>query len=188
MRRPPTSSIRAIERRMKIMMRLGTACAAIAALAACASGPAPPAPPPPPSAPAPPTPPPPPAPPASWEGGTPTAGDWRYVESPGPQATFGEGAPLLTIECTADRRIRFVRPASGGAADALAIRTTFGARNLPASARPDATVATLAPADPLLDEIAFSRGRFLVHVEGQADLVLPSWPEPARVIEQCRGQ
>jgi len=108
------------------------------------------------------------------------------VEIPGPQASYGNGAPVLTIECTADRQIRIVRAGSG--AGALSIRTTFGDRGIAASTRPDATVATIAPVDPILDQIAFSRGRFLVHVDGQADLVLPTWPEPARVIEQCRGQ
>jgi len=33
----------------------------------------------------------------------------------------------------------------------------------------------------------FSRGRFMVHVDGLPDLILPSWPEPAHVIEDCRG-
>jgi len=40
--------------------------------------------------------------------------------------------------------------------------------------------------DPLFDQLAFSRGRFLVRVEGQGDLILPAWPEPARTIEDCR--
>ena len=40
--------------------------------------------------------------------------------------------------------------------------------------------------DPLLDAIAFSRGRFTVESESGAMLVLPAWPEPARVVEDCR--
>jgi hypothetical protein len=36
--------------------------------------------------------------------------------------------------------------------------------------------------------MAFSRGRFLVTVEGGASLVVPAWPELARVIEDCRGR
>jgi hypothetical protein len=38
----------------------------------------------------------------------------------------------------------------------------------------------------LFDQIVFSRGRFLVRVAGGGDLVLPTWPEPARLIEECR--
>lgn len=173
---------------MKAVMRCCAALAAFAALAACVSRPAPPAPPQPAPPPVPAPPPPPPEHAASWEDGTLSAGDWRYVESPRPQAAFGAGVPVLTIECTADRQIRMIRAGAPGAAGTMAVRTTFGDRSLAASSQPDAIMATLAPADPLLDQIAFSRGRFLVHVEGQADLVLPTWPEPARVIEACRGQ
>jgi hypothetical protein len=35
--------------------------------------------------------------------------------------------------------------------------------------------------------MAFSRGRFMVEAQGMATLVLPAWPEPARVVEDCRG-
>jgi hypothetical protein len=40
--------------------------------------------------------------------------------------------------------------------------------------------------DAALDWIAFSRGRFVVAATGMPLLVLPAWPEPARVIEDCR--
>jgi hypothetical protein len=35
--------------------------------------------------------------------------------------------------------------------------------------------------------MVFSRGRFTVEVPGAPMLVIPAWPEPARVIEDCRG-
>ena len=41
--------------------------------------------------------------------------------------------------------------------------------------------------DPQLDMLAFSRGRILVSIAGMNDLVLPSWPEFARVVEDCRS-
>jgi hypothetical protein len=44
----------------------------------------------------------------------------------------------------------------------------------------------LAATDPLLDAIAFSRGRFAVEAPGLPTLILPTWPEPARVVEECR--
>jgi hypothetical protein len=40
--------------------------------------------------------------------------------------------------------------------------------------------------DPLLDAMAFSRGRWRIEAEGRASLTVPSWPEVARVIEDCR--
>jgi hypothetical protein len=166
----------------------GGALAALAMLAACAPRPLPPTsvPTPPPPAPAPP---PPPAPPpvAAWQDGPLTAGDWSYEPQARPRAAFARQGPLFVVECTDDRRIRLARIGGDAPASGLTIRTTFGQRTLPAAGEGPATSATLAASDPLLDEIAFSRGRFLVHVDGVPDLVLPAWPEPARVIEDCRG-
>jgi hypothetical protein len=39
----------------------------------------------------------------------------------------------------------------------------------------------------LLDQIVFSRGRVSVEAEGLPALTIPTWPEPARVIDECRG-
>jgi hypothetical protein len=41
--------------------------------------------------------------------------------------------------------------------------------------------------DPILDAMAFSRGRILVEAEGQQPVILPSWAEIARIVEDCRG-
>ena len=46
--------------------------------------------------------------------------------------------------------------------------------------------AELFALDPLLDAIAFSRGRFAVTMAGGSPLVVPAWPEAARTIEDCR--
>jgi hypothetical protein len=35
--------------------------------------------------------------------------------------------------------------------------------------------------------MAFSRGRFVVEIEGLRWAVLPSWSEVGRVVEDCRG-
>jgi hypothetical protein len=48
------------------------------------------------------------------------------------------------------------------------------------------TAARLVADDPLLDAIAFSRGRFGVTIDGR-ERWFPAWPEIARVIEDCRG-
>ncbi|MDG2003332.1 MAG: hypothetical protein P8J20_08375 [Novosphingobium sp.] len=45
---------------------------------------------------------------------------------------------------------------------------------------------TLPASDPLLDAMAFSRGRFAVETAGLPTLYVPSWPEVSRVIEDCR--
>ena len=45
---------------------------------------------------------------------------------------------------------------------------------------------TLPARDPLLDAMAFSRGRFALDTAGMPTLYVPSWPEVSRVIEDCR--
>jgi hypothetical protein len=41
--------------------------------------------------------------------------------------------------------------------------------------------------DTILDAIATSRGRAAFTVGTQPALVVPTWSEPSRVIEDCRG-
>ncbi|HEX8468656.1 MAG TPA: hypothetical protein VF620_12720 [Allosphingosinicella sp.] len=159
--------------------------AAALLLSACASKPAPaPAPErPPPVRPAP-LPPPDPAPPEQGRQDSPdpplTPGDWTYAEAVGGSvARFGPaGAETFSLRCDPGRR-RIVLTRAGSSA-ALRMRTTYGQRALAPS-------ADLPANDPLLDEMAFSRGRFTVEAEGLEPLILPAWPEPARVIDDCRG-
>jgi hypothetical protein len=110
-----------------------------------------------------------------------TPGDWTYAAvSGGTEARFGpEGeAARLTVRCdTARRQIVLAREV---AAAVLEVQTTFGLHVLP-------TATGLAPGDPLLDEMAFSRGRFLVRTPGQSSLIVPAWAEVSRVVEDCRG-
>ncbi|HEX8124489.1 MAG TPA: hypothetical protein VF548_02805 [Allosphingosinicella sp.] len=109
-----------------------------------------------------------------------TAGDWTYSEVPGGSAArFGSaGAERFSLRCDSGRR-RIVLARTGTSA-ALRIATTYGQRAL-------GSAAELPADDPLLDEMAFSRGRFTVEAEGLEALILPAWPEPARVIDDCRG-
>ena len=70
----------------------------------------------------------------------------------------------------------------------LFVLTTVVASADPAFADPvaGALAVTLDARDPLLDAMAFSRGRFAIEVAGQPALYLPSWSEVGRVIEDCR--
>ena len=47
--------------------------------------------------------------------------------------------------------------------------------------------ADLAPRDPLLDALGYSRGRFIVAGNGLPTLVVPAYAEVLRVAEDCRG-
>ncbi len=77
------------------------------------------------------------------------------------------GGPLpATIVTTSTRRMVTAQPFAGPPA-VMAIR--------------------LAARDAILDAMAFSRGRFAIEVAGLAPVYAPSWPEVARVIEDCRA-
>jgi len=109
--------------------------------------------------------------------------DWAYRQiGGGSVATFGG---QFAVRCLTGRRIALSR--TGAAGNALTVRTSDGARSLPAATGPDGLAATLDAADPLLDAMVFSRGRFAVEAAGATLLILPAWPEPARVVEDCRG-
>lgn len=117
----------------------------------------------------------------AWEDAPLTPGGWRYVRTrSGSSASYGApGRALFELRCTAPRAIQIVR---SGAPGALTIRTSSTARTLTGTGGAFALPAD----DPLLDAMAFSRGRFAVETQGAAPLVIPSWPELGRVIEDCR--
>ena len=119
----------------------------------------------------------------------PLPGTWTYAAT-GGQATFlnASAMPQLTIRCDrTTRRVSLSKPASV-AVPFLNLWTGTMTRGLPASFDPATARQTIQlPAyDPLLDALAFSRGRFAVYVAGSPPLVLPASPEAARVIEDCR--
>lgn len=111
---------------------------------------------------------------------------WRYRPSGDGRsaAQFGPGGETFEVACIAPRTIAL---RSGGAAAAgMTIRTSALERTLAGRAEGGRLVAQLTADDPLLDAMAFSRGRFAVQVAGRAPLVIPAWPELARVVEDCR--
>jgi hypothetical protein len=121
---------------------------------------------------------------------TPVDGSWTYAAgSDGSQATFYNSSrqQQLTIQCTrSTRRIALLKP--GPAAPSMWVWTSSQKRSLPATY--DAASARvrvdLAAFDPLLDAMAFSRGRIGVSTSGLAALVVPPWSDVGRVIEDCR--
>ena len=174
--------------------RLLLALSGAAAVAACVPRSEPPPPPPQPRPAQPrPTPPPPPPPAADWRDVAITPGGWVYsAQGNVTQALFGPANSEAHFIVRCDRssnRIALVRQGVGSG-DMMTIRTTFGARNFPVTARREPlalSTAIVAASDRFLDGMAFSRGRFTVELPGTPMLVIPSWPEPARVIEDCRG-
>lgn len=131
-----------------------------------------------------------PAPPAAnWEDRALTPGDWRYMqEGQGSVAVFAAaGQPLFTLRCDrATRRISALR--AGVGQGGMVIRTSYGAVNWPAASDGSGRmIAARSATDSVLDQMAYSRGKIGVEMQGLAPLILPAWAEVARVIEDCRG-
>jgi hypothetical protein len=129
----------------------------------------------------------------------PIGGDWRdvaltpgtWIYQPGKDGSIAAyavaGRPaVFTVRCEmAGRSVALQRPGAAGAGTAT-LTTSYGERKLATGAILDGIGWRMAARDPVLDQIAFSRGRFVVEGIGPR-LVLPAWAEIARVIEDCRG-
>jgi hypothetical protein len=132
----------------------------------------------------------------NWQDWPTTAGDWAYRQDQrGSVALFGmNGADAdFLIRCDRSaRKIYVSRKGSFGDGESgrMTLRATTGLQTYAVAnngSTPPYISGEIATSDPHLDALAFSRGKFLVSVKGGADLVVPSWAEVARVIEDCRA-
>ncbi len=121
-----------------------------------------------------------------------TPGEWvlhRENELP-PMAVFlgDRGQSLAWVGCR-NGRLNIARLGPGYAPrGVLRIRTSAGERELPVEgAELQIFGAALPSADPLFDQILYSRGRFVIEATGQTPLILPTRPVLQRVVEDCRG-
>ncbi|MEO8547567.1 MAG: hypothetical protein ABI422_04285 [Sphingomicrobium sp.] len=119
------------------------------------------------------------------------AGSWTYQALPGAsEARFIDTTNIarLVLRCTRAVRQVSISRTSSVAAPSIFVWTSSASRNLPARFEPNAVrvTAELSAFDPLLDALAFSRGRIAVTMPGGLALVVPAWPEAARTIEDCR--
>ena len=124
-----------------------------------------------------------------------TAGMWTYQALPGgSMARFidATGTARFALECSkVTRRITIART-SAVAAPSLLLWTTDASRTVAVRFEPNAMrlAVDLGARDPLLDALAFSRGRIAVSIGGAGlgggALIMPAWPEIARTVEDCR--
>ena len=128
-----------------------------------------------------------------WRDWPVAAGTWSYrPDAGGSTALFGPaGAPATAaIRCrTATKQVDVMRTGAVPASEMI-VTTSFGVGRWPAAttqSAPAQIVATRAAGDSALDQIAYSRGRFVIETAGLPTLVLPALPEIARVIEDCRS-
>ncbi|MGI8704472.1 MAG: hypothetical protein ACR2JJ_01505 [Sphingomicrobium sp.] len=122
----------------------------------------------------------------------PLSGSWSYQAVQGGSfAAFVDAGSTqrFILRCNrVSRTISVIRTGVPAAAPTLTIWTTSAARSVPS--RFDVTrtlTADLRATDPLLDAIAFSRGRFATAAAGAPLLAVGVSPETVRVIEDCRS-
>ncbi|MCJ2179554.1 hypothetical protein [Novosphingobium album (ex Hu et al. 2023)] len=165
-----------------------TVLVAVPMLGGCVPQPPKPAPTPAPTATARPTPQPVPAAPSpDWRDRPETPGNWNWALSDsGSDAVFANGHFIMHCD-PARQTITLLRSASSASGQVtMTIRTSETVRSLPAVPVAGGVGVTLSARDPLLDAMAFSRGRFAVEAAGTPPLYIPSWAEVSRVIEDCR--
>ncbi len=133
---------------------------------------------------------------ADWRDWPVTPGNWFYRQSgSGSQAIYGADSATPKFAVTCNKFAGQISLSHAGAfppgeSGRMSIRTTSGQNTVAVTngtTTPPMVTATFAPRDAQLDSMAYSRGRFVVSIKGSQDLVIPSWSEFARVLEDCRG-
>ncbi len=129
---------------------------------------------------------------AEWVDRPISVGDWNYrAEAGGSAALFGAVGQSAEFIVRCDRASNRILLSRGGAsAGSMTVRATSGLKSFTTEADTQGSigraVAALTPQDNHLDAMIFSRGRFLISANNAADLIVPAWPEIARVVEDCR--
>ena len=118
-------------------------------------------------------------------------GIWTYgTDARGSRAMFGQPNRDAAIVLRCDRAARRIFVSvPGSAPDTLTLRATSTVRDFaarPTGSSPAYVAVDIAPTDPILDALAFSRGRFTVAL-GARQMAVPAWPEFTRVVEDCRS-
>ncbi len=119
-------------------------------------------------------------------------GTWVYrSDARGSLALFGPAGAnaTLTLRCDKGRGRIYLSVAGTAQSGSFLIWTSSTMKAfepMQASGEPPYVAADIAPRDPILDAIAFSRGRFAIEVGGLRPMAIPNWAEIGRVVEDCR--
>jgi hypothetical protein len=132
---------------------------------------------------------------AEWQDRPAAAGQWVYrPDNKGSIALFGPAGvdARFAIRCDMDaKRVYLTHPGQlpAGESGKLVVRASTSMKSFDAGntgGSPALVGTAVDPRDPQLDAMSFSRGTFLIGIKGMPDLILPVWPEIARVVEDCR--
>jgi hypothetical protein len=130
--------------------------------------------------------------PLDLDSATTLPGGWSWSPAAdGSEAVFTNsgGLPQIWLHCSrASRVVTIARPSSSAVAF-LSVWTTTQSRALPASFNPATarSTARVSAYDPFLDALAFSRARIAVALGATPPVVVPAWPDIARIVEDCRA-
>ncbi len=120
-------------------------------------------------------------------------GNWSYrKDERGSIGFFGEAGKnaLVTLRCDKARQRIYLSRAGNAVEPQIQVKTSATSKVLPAAstgANPPYVAAELSAMDPILDAMAYSRGRFTVEAGGHTPLAIPAWAEIGRIIEDCRA-
>lgn len=120
-------------------------------------------------------------------------GEWVYRrDERGSLGLFGVAGQdaAVTLRCDLQRRRIYLARAGAGPAGKLVIRTSSTVKEFvssPTGGSPAYLAAEIMPTDPILDAMAFSRGRIAIEATGQQPVAVPSWAEITRIVEDCRA-
>jgi hypothetical protein len=129
-------------------------------------------------------------------------GSWVYrTDARGSVALFGQEQrdAVVTIRCDrAQGRIYITRAdeagtgraGAGASSGTITVRASSALKTFGASAtggNPAYIAAEIMPADPILDAIIYTRGRFALQGSGGQSVAIPVYAEIAKVVEDCRA-
>ncbi len=128
------------------------------------------------------------APATDWANAPLSPGGWTYhrtASNARSRATFGpRGAPVFEVACTNHGNIALFR--HGATAGSITVRTSATMKQMTGNALAAGLSVPVDENDAILDAMAFSRGRYAIEAPRVGTLVVPAWPELARVVEDCR--
>ena len=123
-------------------------------------------------------------------------GTWSYVEDDrGSIARYGAAGKDAVVMLRCDKsRARLYLSRAANAGGSMTVRTSSASKALPvqltnnqASGNQATYVASeLTIGDPILDAMAFSRGRIAFELAGAQNIAIPVWSEIGRVTQDCR--
>jgi len=131
------------------------------------------------------------APPAASQPGVVAPGSWTYATEPhSSTARFGTTPQTTIFSIQCDRMLRSISllVARSGATtgSSVTLRASTMVKAFTGEGGGAFAVVRVPVRDPILDALAFSRGRFTVVIDG-VERALPAWPEFTRVVEDCRA-